>query len=343
MRITNKVMNNNMLRNLNDNLRRLDRTNQQLATGRRVQFPSDDPVGAGAIMRLRSSLFENEQYLRNVDQGISWLDATDSVLKDATSLLHRARELAVYGSSGTLDSSAQSALADEMNQLFDNLVQLGNASHGGRQLFAGQETRTIPFSLRDTDSIVEQLQTERPDQDWQALAEDPEAWAAALGQLALEDEPLFFFGFGDSFVQYNGGYGDSAALVREIGVGANVQLNLLGSETFGSLFSVLAEASHHLAAGNTAELGTQTLEKFDSALETLLGNYSEVGAKTNRLELAQARLNDLKVNLTALFSESHDVDVAESIMHLKAEENTYRTALSVGARIMQPSLVDFLR
>ena len=354
MRITNKVMNNNMLRNLNSNLRRLDAVNQQLASGKKVQFASDDPVGAGSIMRLRSSLHENEQYLRNVDQGISWLDATDSVLKDTTTILHRARELTVYGASDTLDGSARKALADEIDQLFENVFQLSNSTHAGRQLFGGQETRSTPFEVMDQDAVITYLDAERPGLDWDVLADDPEAFAAALADLATGDEPLFLYGFGDSFVQYTGGFDNSgaldpdnrfntAALTREIGVNADVQLNLLGNDVFGEVFTVLAQASHYLKQGDSGNLATDVLGKFDETLDSLLGEYSDIGAKTNRLELAKERLADLKVNLTALFSESHDVDVAEAIMHLKAEENTYRTALSVGARIIQPSLVDFLR
>ncbi|MFB5029324.1 MAG: flagellar hook-associated protein FlgL, partial [Limnochordia bacterium] len=63
----------------------------------------------------------------------------------------------------------------------------------------------------------------------------------------------------------------------------------------------------------------------------------------NRVELARERMLDLQLNLTRILSEEQDLDYAEAIMELKMEEFAYRTALAVGARIIQPSLVDFLR
>ncbi len=82
---------------------------------------------------------------------------------------------------------------------------------------------------------------------------------------------------------------------------------------------------------------------MDAALDGVLQHVSELGGKQNRVELAQERLLDLQLNLTKILSEEQDLDYAEAIMELKMEEFAYRTALAVGARIIQPSLVDFLR
>ncbi|NLO66783.1 MAG: hypothetical protein GX101_08900, partial [Firmicutes bacterium] len=82
---------------------------------------------------------------------------------------------------------------------------------------------------------------------------------------------------------------------------------------------------------------------LDVALDTVLQELSDLGGRQNRAELARERLLDLKLNLQKVLSEEQDLDYAEAIMELKMEEFAYRTALSVGARIIQPSLIDFLR
>lgn len=297
MRITNKTMNNNLLRNLQSGLQRMDKYNQQLATGRKVQLPSDDPVAASSIMRLRGSLNETEQYLKNVDAGISWLEATDSVLGEVTTVLHRARELSIYGASDTLEDSSREALAREVEQLYDNVIQLANSTHGGKYLFSGQKTTTRPFV--------------HPGSNDPLVAPDFE--------------------------------GDNAQIAQEIAAGSKLGVSIDGEETFMPIFGALADIYNNLMAGNTSELGEDNLGDLDTALDSLLTSRSEVGAKVNRLELAGERLTDLKLNLSKLHSNVADVDVAETIMHLKSEENVYQTALSVGARIIQPSLVDFLR
>ena len=63
----------------------------------------------------------------------------------------------------------------------------------------------------------------------------------------------------------------------------------------------------------------------------------------NRLELVESRLEDMELNYTELLSENEDVDMARLIIDLKNQENVYRASLAAGARIIQPTLVDFLR
>src|SRR5690554_1489501 len=157
MRVTNRMMNNTLLLNLNRGLARLERINNQLGTKKKINRPSDDLVKAGVILRTSSSIREVEQLIRNVDASVSWLDATDVVLQDLVSVIHRAKDLAVAGASTHLDDTARQALADEVAQLFDNVFQLANSTHGGRYLFALQYTDTKPFTKADDSSPVSQV------------------------------------------------------------------------------------------------------------------------------------------------------------------------------------------
>src|SRR5687768_307955 len=97
MRVTNSMIAQQTLHNITASLRRLDRHNHQLSTGKRISIPSDDPAGTEIAMRLETSILETEQYLQNVEDAISWLDATDSALNHVSQTMHRARELALYG------------------------------------------------------------------------------------------------------------------------------------------------------------------------------------------------------------------------------------------------------
>lgn len=135
MRITNRTINNNLLLNLNRSLGRLDNLNNQLGSKKQIRVPSDDPVKAGVILRMNTSVRETEQYVRNADAAVSWLDASDIVFQDVISVIHRAKELANRGASTHLDDTSRQALADEIYQLHDSLQQLANSTHGGRYLF----------------------------------------------------------------------------------------------------------------------------------------------------------------------------------------------------------------
>lgn len=82
---------------------------------------------------------------------------------------------------------------------------------------------------------------------------------------------------------------------------------------------------------------------MDDELGNLLRVRAGLGARMNRVELTANRLEDDNVNFTKLMSKNEDVDIAESIMRLQNEENVYRASLATGARVIQPSLVDFLK
>ena len=118
------------------------------------------------------------------------------------------------------------------------------------------------------------------------------------------------------------------------------RVSIPGDKIFEPVFDAIKQIYGELTG--TAE-GQDGLELLDEALDTVLSHQSHVGALQNRVELANERLKDLRLNVTELLGESQNIDYAETIMHLKMEEFAYRTALSVGARIIQPSLVDFLR
>lgn len=312
MRITNRTINNTLLANLNSGLTRLDRLNNQLGSKKQINAPSDDPVKAGIILRTSSSIRETEQFIRNNGSAEAWLDSSDIVIKDVISVIHRAKELGINGASSHLDETARGALADEVAQLYDNVLQLANSTHGGRYLFAGQYTQNKPFEVDEAHTGPG-----LPDVKYLANLED------------ADGNPISF----DP---------NAMSLEFEIGAGVKMGVNMQGQKLFEPIFEALQQLHGELSAPSPNP-DSDVLSQLDTALNNVLQQVSELGGKQNRVELAKERLIDLKLNLTKILSEEQDLDYAEAIMELKMEEFAYRTALSVGARIIQPTLVDFLR
>jgi flagellar hook-associated protein 3 FlgL len=302
------MMNNTLLLNLNRGLARLERINNQLGTKKKINRPSDDPVKTGVILRTSTSIRETEQYIRNLDAAVSWLDAADVILQDVVSVIHRAKELAVAGASTHLDETARQALADEIAQLHDNLLQLANSTHGGRYLFAGQHTDKKPFS-----------------------------GGGVTGDRI--NDVTFLMSL----------TGDETKIEFEIAPGITIDVNVISYNPDDNpqegLFMPIFNALQELYGELVDDTGDPDipLQDLDNSLDNVLRKISELGGKQNRVELARERMLDLQLNLTRILSEEQDLDYAEAIMELKMEEFAYRTALAVGARIIQPSLVDFLR
>jgi flagellar hook-associated protein 3 FlgL len=145
MRITQKMLGAQMIRNIQQNYRSLSQYQEQIASGKAINKPSDDPVKSIQIMSYRSALVETEQFKRNAEDGLNWLGATDKALDDLTQVMQKARELTVQGSNGVNNQEAGQTIAVGLRQLIGEIGDIANAKIGDRFLFAGTDTDTAPF------------------------------------------------------------------------------------------------------------------------------------------------------------------------------------------------------
>jgi flagellar hook-associated protein 3 FlgL len=145
--------------------------------------------------------------------------------------------------------------------------------------------------------------------------------------------------------------GDGNTMQRVIGQGEQVDLNLRGWEAFSvppstggqNVLQLLDKVATDLAAGNRAALGGPDLQGVDAMLDQLSASRAQVGARTNRLETQQTRLKDLELNVEDLLSKTEDADMAKAMVDFSMQQSIYQSALQSGARVLQPSLLDFLR
>ena len=299
LRVTQNMMSTQLIRNLNRNLVQSDKIQNQLSTGMKINKPSDDPVGITYALRYRNELSNNEQYQKNADMAASYLDMYDSVLTQTEEVFIRLKELAVKASTGTNPQSALDAINEEVQQLRNQLIDIGNTKLNGKFIFNGQLTDQQPY----TSSNATTAQT------------------------------------------------DTFSIIFEVGPGTKLPINITGSSIFGNpadssetdnIFKVLDQMTIDLAAGNFNGI-IAAKSAIDTRDEKIIAQHSEIGARTNRLELSMSRLNDLEINLNALQSQTEDVDYDKLIIQSKINENVYQASLSVGAKIISATLVDFLR
>jgi len=152
MRITYNMTANTVLRNLTNNLTRIEKLQEQLSSGKKVSQPSDDPLATIKIMEYRTTLSANSQYTRNTDFLKTELEVADKSLQDISSTLNRVKTLAVRGASESLPQSSRDAIAEELDQLIDHLIQVANTDVSGKYIFGGYRT-TIPPLERQGDVI----------------------------------------------------------------------------------------------------------------------------------------------------------------------------------------------
>ena len=132
----------------------LANTQNQVTTGKRINVASDDPTGAAQALSLNHILASNAQYTSNIDAANTRLTTEGGALDSVTSLLDRARTLALNGINGSLSPSDRQNMATELTQIRDQLVQLGNTTDtNGTALFAGTSTTAAPFT-KNSDGTV---------------------------------------------------------------------------------------------------------------------------------------------------------------------------------------------
>lgn len=300
MRVTNKNIINNYINNLNRNLRGMSKYQNQLSSGKVVNRPSDDPFAVTRSMALHTSINQNGQYLRNIEDSIGWVDMTDAALGSMGDVMNRLRELVIKGANGSLADADRNAIKDEVEQLIDQVAQVGNTNYDGRYIFGGQKTTEPPFSVND------------------------------------------------NTLEYKG---NEAMLKREISQNVTMDINVPGNwitdgkddSITSDLPTTLNDIVKALNDGDTEALGGDLLDQLDSHIDNILALRSEAGAKYNRLDAAKLKNEEETFNMTKLVSLTEDVEYSEKIMQYMTMQNVYQASLATGAKIMQPSLLDYLR
>jgi flagellar hook-associated protein 3 FlgL len=138
----------------------------------------------------------------------------------------------------------------------------------------------------------------------------------------------------------------TTSVSRTVGAGVKVRVDMTGPEAFGSgntgLFAVLKDISEHLRAGDNAGLQTD-LKALDSAGNQLKSAISEIGSRYNRITQMRDSAQDRLLSVTAQLSDIEDIDLPKTIMEMQLQQTSYQAALAAAAKVIQPSLIDFLR
>jgi flagellar hook-associated protein 3 FlgL len=300
MRVTQGMLAENMLRNLSASYARLGKYQDQLATGKKINRPSDDPVVAMKGMAYRTNLTEVEQFKRNFSEAHNWIESSDAALDEATQVLQRIRELVVQASNDTYDASQRASIAQEVQQLTDHLVSIANTKVGDKYIFNGTNTLQQPVDLNRTPPV--------------STNKNEVKFELSQGiYIPVNVDPTKVFSY-DSSTPGKGLFSDLQSL--------NKDLN--DATKSGKDFS-------------------QYLSYIDNHINNFLNARAELGARMNRIELMENRVDQQEVIANRMLSDNEDADIERVITDLKTQESVHRAALGVGARIIQPTLLDFLR
>ena len=319
MRVTGKMLANNLLRNLNQSSNRMVQIQNQMSTGSRINKPSDDPVGVETVMRLKSTLASMEQWKKNISEGLSYMQSIEGTLDGMTAMMHRLRELGVQGATGTTTPDDKRKVETEVSQIIQQFELMANTQFNGKYVFSGTRTNIETITNRQVTLNAGNYEF---------------SWGGNGNPINIEIGPGIVIDISVS--------GEELFGVNPPGVGDNRT-----SELLTTLYK-LRDALHNNDYAAINEVLGKDGDWSDpltlsSQLEVLLRVRGDLGARTNRLETMQSQLETNLLNTRENLSIVADIDMAEAIIQYKSLQNVYQAALSVGAQIIQPSLVDFIR
>jgi len=145
MRVSLRNQYSNFLYNLQKTQSRLMELNMHASSQKRINKPSDDPVGTGRVLNYRSSLASIDQYRKNIDTAKGWLNLADESMMQVSTLLTKLKGLAEQGATGTMTASDREATSYEARQIFSQLVNLANTRYEGKSIFGGQKFEGSAF------------------------------------------------------------------------------------------------------------------------------------------------------------------------------------------------------
>ncbi len=150
MRISSNMINDRVVFNMQRSISRFMELQTSMSSGRRINKPSDDPVGIQRDLIYRSELSKNAQYRKNINQAQTWVQSYDYLLADVKDIVSSSKEIAVAMANDTYDEVTRNGAANEVAGLISRLLQLGNDQLEGKHIFSGFRTNEPALSASDT-------------------------------------------------------------------------------------------------------------------------------------------------------------------------------------------------
>lgn len=341
MRITNKMLSNNFLSDLNTNLQNMQTLQKQMASGKLFSKPSDNPFSVSRAMELHTSINTNTMYNQNIKDTINWLDTTDKAVGQVGDVFQRVRELLVSSGNGAYSAEERQKVKDEINQDVAQISQILNTSFDGKYVFGGTRGTYKPTDAvtNATTGNTDLIYVNKDGTTLDPVA-NPTAAQYTMIKTSLQVEV-------------------SQGVTMKYNVGANEIIQYGSDPSTDDIRLLLQRITNHLDGNNAdgtphtvtdathpdpiLELTGADLNDVDAALNNILTVRSQVGAKQNRMDSAQTQNTDMNANMTEILSKTEDIDITQKTMEYATAQTVYLASLQTSAKVIQPTLMDYLR
>ena len=304
MRVTSNMMTDSLARYLTAQNEALYERQTIIASQKRINRPSDDPIGMGKVLDYRQTLSSIQQYGTNIQNGQKRLEITEITLDLVDELLQGVRAIGLTESGGTTES--RQLTAEEAKNMFDQVLDLANSKLNGNYMFSGYQTQTAPFSRDDTLATTFDQFTVTYNGD----VGDARFIIAHKTEISIDTDgrPLF----------------QNAA-----GGGINI-------------FDAMRDLIVALETDDTVAISAQA-DLIDHGRKQINNLRAANSPILYQLEISENHWQNYKPKIQELLAREEEVDITQAVVELQSIELAYQTTLATTARITQQGLIDFLK
>lgn len=315
-RITNGYMNENVLNNLFTNRNLLIDLQRQIASGKRLERASDDVLSSTIILSSNSALGKIENYLKNIETAKSEIEIADGAILKSLDSVHESRELVIKALNATSGEEELGIIASRLEQIIQQVKDLGNTKYGNKFVFGGKETSTVPFTEPVAGEIQYNGSVSGSHEREIEIAEGVQVAVNMCGD--------------DIFGHYYYWDHDADILTPDV---------LSRNGLLGTLSALVVEMRN---TPPDKEVIRQELDNLDTDLATLLSSQSSLGGLLTRIEVTERIHEDDKITLSDKKANAEGIDYAQAISDLKFQESALQASLQVSAQIIKPSLLNYI-
>ena len=308
---------------------RMDNLQMETATLKKLNRPSDDPVGAAKVLEVRTDKVNSEQFQVNAKLAQAFLDNTDHALEDLSEIVMRAKEIALSQSSNASSTpESRYGVAEEVSQLFQRAVTTGNRRIGDRYIFGGYKNTTPPVDAEGS-------------------------YKGDQGEMMIEIGREVFIGMnvpGHEVFNTNPESSNDFLKLKREGASEETGRRLASTPLEGegnqiqntNLFQELKGLRTGLLTGDV-ETVRNSLENFDELLSKIVATRAKVGSRMHGIEGNVSALERHNITNAQLTSGIEDADMTQVVSDMAKEETVFKSSLASSKHLIQPTLLDFLR
>ncbi len=331
MRVTESSNYEAVRNNINRSKTRMESLQQQHSTLKKLNTPSQDPVSSAKVLEMRTDKVNNDQYQMNARLAETFLSNSELALGELADIAMRAKEIAIGQSSGaSSNEDTRLGVAEEVKQLFQQSVATANRRVGERYLFGGYKTDRAPVDINGNyqgdggQSLVE-------------VGRDVFISMNVPGLEAFNSEPK----------HSNDGreLKSKSETVDPARVPASARELMVDQESGPENINIFKELQNLRIGLLTGDLDTirDRLDRLDTMHGRLTAMRAKIGSRLQGLQSTSQALERHNVTNAQLSSALEDADMSQVVSDLAKEETVFRSALETSKKLIQPTLLEFLK